>query len=391
MAAQRKVRVMTIVDAIGIRGGGETLARQIVQGLDPERFERSLCVTRWEADEEYEGALEELRAADVEFIGLNRGSRFDPRPWRQVLDRLRADQVDILHTHKFGSNVWGALLDARAPAPVFVAHEHTWSYSGRPIRRLLDRRLIAGRADAFVAVSNEDRRKMIEVEKIPPERIRVIPNGTALKAAGADAGLAIRRELGLWRDQPVVVAVALLRRQKALHVLIEAAVILRRRFPDLAVLVVGDDGAAERAESKRLLELVRKANAGETVRFLGHRDDIAEVLAAGDIAVLCSDYEGSPLVLMEYMEAACPVVATRVGGVPDIVLDGETGILVPPQDADRLAVAIAGLLQDPASARAMGEAGRRRRREQFDLSRTVQRVEGLYEELYARAGARSAR
>jgi glycosyltransferase involved in cell wall biosynthesis len=327
----------------------------------------------------------------VEFIGLSRDARLDPRPWRQVLDRLRAGQVDVLHTHKFGSNVWGALLDARAPVPVLVAHEHTWSYSGRPIRRFLDRQLIARRADAFVAVSNEDRRKMIEIEGVPHEKIRMIPNGTDLKAAGPDAGPAIRRGLGLKPDQPVVAAVALLRKQKALHLLIEAAVTLRKRFPDLAVLMVGGEEPGEAAEPARLRDLVGEADIGDAVHFLGNRDDVAEILAATDIAILCSDYEGSPLVLMEYMEAACPVVATRVGGVPEIVVDGETGLLVPPGESDRLAEAIARLLEDPGSARAMGEAGRRRRRDEFDLSRTVREVEALYEELYARAGAGSAR
>jgi glycosyltransferase involved in cell wall biosynthesis len=391
MAAHTKLRVLTMVDGIGIRGGGETLARQITQGLDPERFERSFCVTRWKPDQEVEGALEELRGDGVEFIGLSRESRLDPRPWRQILDRLRDGRIDVLHTHKFGSNVWGALLDRRAPARVFVAHEHTWSYKGQPIRRFLDRRLIASRADAFIAVSNEDRRKMIEVEGIPPERIRLIRNGIALQAAGPAAGQAIRSELELKPDQPVVAAVALLRRQKALHLLIEAAVILRKRFPDLAVLLVGGEEPGEAAEPARLKDLVREADIGDAVHFLGHRDDVAEILAAVDVAVLCSDYEGSPLVLMEYMEAACSVVATRVGGVPDIVVDGETGLLVPPGDPDRLAEAIARLLEDPASARGMGEAGRRRRRDEFDLSRTVREVEALYEELYARAGAGSAR
>jgi glycosyltransferase involved in cell wall biosynthesis len=290
--------------------------------------------------------------------------------------------VDILHSHKFGSNVWAAGLTTLARPPVFVAHEHTWSYSGDRLRILLDRRLIAPRADALVAVSRDDQRKMVEIERIPPEKTRFIPNGIDLEPPPKDAGKRIRRELGLGVDQPVIGTVATLRAQKALDVLIEAALILREEFTDLAVLVAGgaDPQAAE--EAARLEALVARLGVGETVRFLGPRDDVPSLLAALNVAVISSDYEGSPLSAMEYMEAELPVVATRVGGIPDIVVDGETGLLVPPRDPVAIATAVTRLLAEPELARRMGEAGRRRRRAEFDLSATVRRVEQLYEELY---------
>ena len=109
---------------------------------------------------------------------------------------------------------------------------------------------------------------------------------------------------------------------------------------------------------------------------------MADILAAMDVAVLSSDHEGSPLSVMEYMEAARPVVATNVGGIPDLVVE-VTGILVPPRDPTALAAAISGLLDDPDLRRRLGEAGRARRRSEFDISNTVRRVEDLYEELYA--------
>jgi glycosyltransferase involved in cell wall biosynthesis len=376
-----KLRVLTVVDGIGKYGGGESLARAITAGLDKSRFEATFCVTRWEASPEFSGALAELDAAGVRFVGLERGGRLDLRPWGAVLRMLRGG-VDILHSHKFGSNVWAAGLTTLARPPVFVAHEHTWSYSGNRLRVMLDRRLIAARADAFIAVSRDDQRKMVEIEGIRPEKTRFIPNGVDLEPPPPDARKRIRRELGLGVDQPVIGTVAILRSQKALDVLIEAARLLREELPDLAVLIAGGHDPNEADEAVRLEAL--SAQSGGPVRFLGLRDDVPSLLAALDVAVISSDYEGSPLSAMEYMEAALPVVATRVGGVPDIVVDGETGILVPPRDPAAIAAGVARLLSEPDLARRMGEAGQRRRRTEFALSATVRRVEQLYEELYAR-------
>jgi glycosyltransferase involved in cell wall biosynthesis len=377
------LKVLTLVDGIGTYGGGESLAREITQRLDPARYEPTYCVTRWEPRPENRPALDELDAAGVEFLGLKRAARADPRPWGPILQRLRRGQVDILHSHKFGSNVWAAFLSRLSRPPVFVAHEHTWSYTGNRTRAFLDRSLIAASADAFVAVSRDDQRKMVEIEGVPAEKIRFIPNGIELEPAPEGARAEVRAQLGLGPSQPVVGTVATLRSQKALDVLIESALILRREFPDLVLLIVGGGAATEPGEGSRLRELAAKRGMSEHVQFLGLRDDIPSVLAAFDVAAISSDYEGSPLSVMEYMEAARPVVATRVGGVPDIVVDGETGILVPPRDPQALAGGISRLLSDPDLARRMGEAGRRRRRTEFELSETVRRIEQLYDELYA--------
>ena len=383
-AVRSKLRVLTLVDGMGNYGGGESLARAITTGLDTSRFDPTFCVTRWEPSPDFSDALAELDQAGVRFVGLKRRGRFDLRPWGIVVRMLRGG-VDILHSHKFGSNVWAAGLSTMARPPVFVAHEHTWSYSGDRLRMLLDRRLIAARADALVAVSRDDQRKMVEIERIPPEKTRFIPNGIELEPPPAGAGELVRQELRLGAGQPVLGTVATLRPQKALDILIEAAMKLREELPDLVLLVAGGADPNFAEEAVRLEALVDRLGAGDTVRFLGLREDIPSVLAALDVAVISSDYEGSPLSVMEYMEAALPVVATRVGGVPDIVVDGETGFLVPPRDPGAIAAAVTRLFAEPDLAKRMGEAGQRRRRAEFDLSATVRRVERLYEELYAGA------
>jgi glycosyltransferase involved in cell wall biosynthesis len=382
---------MTMVDGIGTYGGAESIAREIVQRLDPDRYERTLCVTRWEPLDEYSTALDELDEAGVAFTGLERRSRFDLGPWRRLIADMRERSFDVLHAHKLGSNFWGALVAPRARVPVFVAHEHTWSFEGSRLRVEIDRRWIAPRADAFVACSRDDRRKMIEVEGIPPAKTRFIPNGIpAPEPPPPGGGERVRRELGIPPDAPVIGVVATLRRQKALDVLIEATTALRPEFGGLTVLIAGGPDLREPSEPDRLADLARSRGVADAVRFIGRRDDVPAVLAALDIGVLTSDYEGSPLSVMEYMEAGLPVVATAVGGVPDIVLDGRTGLLIPPRDPAALAGAVGEVLRDPGRAREMGASGRRRRREEFDISRTVEAVQELYEELYAQGGRASA-
>ena len=371
----RRLRVVTLLDAIGVSGGAERMAREILRGLDPERFERTLCVSRWSADQESDPAVAKVLAglgdAGVRFIGLPRRSTADLAAWRPLLSVLRQERVDILHSHKFGSNVWAAILGPLAGTPVVIAHEHTWSFEGQPLRKFLDRRLIAPRVNAMLAVSSEDRRRMIEIEGISPEKVIFVPNGISTPAptSGAD----VREELGVDPDAPVVGTVCVLRPQKALEVLIDAAQPLARQFPDLRVLIVGSGPEADALEQR-----IEQRGLTETVKMIGRRRDIPDVLRAFDVGVSCSDFEGMPLSVLEYMEAGLPVVATRVGGVPDLISAGEQGLLVEPRDAGGLAAAIAELLSDPTRAAAMGNSGRRRRRAEFDLGRTVAEIERIY-------------
>jgi glycosyltransferase involved in cell wall biosynthesis len=375
-----------MVDGIGSAGGGEGIAKEIATHLDPARFDVSFCATRWVPGPEAEPALAELQAAGVDFHGLERGSRFDLRPWRRLVAAARGRGVDVLHTHKVGSNVWGALLSPLLGDPVFVAHEHTWSYEGNPRRVFLDRELIGRRADAFVAVSREDQRRMVEVERVPPAKTRFIANGIP-PFPPADPDRDVRAELGLGAGQPVVGVVATLRPQKALDVLLRAVPLVREEIPAAAVLIAGGGDEVGGPEEQRLHAVAAELGLGDELRFLGERSDVPDLVAAFDVAALSSDYEGSPLSVMEYMEAGKPVVATRVGGLPDLVEDGVTGLLVDPQDPAALAAALVAVLRDPERAARMGAAGRERRRDRFSIEATARNVGDLYEELFAAKSA----
>lgn len=375
------IRVVVMIDTLIEPGGGERLAVENAVLLNNDRFERSLCITRWddrlERMEPARSLLARLAEGDVRVIKLRRSYKADVAAWRPLLRLLRDENVDVLHAHMFGSNVWGAILGRLAHVPAIVAHEHIWAYNSRGLRPFLDREVIARFSNAFVTVSEESRRLMIEHERIHDRDIVVIPNGIASLPAGD--GARVRAELGIARDAPVVGSVGNLRAQKAYEVLIEAAVRLRRSSgPDLRVLIAGE--GPERPALERLID--ERGLAG-TVLLLGMRSDVPDILAALDVAVCCSDYEGSPLAVMEYMDAGLTVVATRVSGLPDVVVDEETGLLVPPRDPEALAAAIARLLGDADARKTFGARGRELRRELWNLDTWIRRIEELYERLLA--------
>jgi len=376
----RRIKVVTLVDYLTFSGGAESLALLVATRLNPERFESIMCVSRFPAPAGLKlgdldlAAFEQLKRTELGFLPLERRRKVELRPWIKLARFLRRERVDVLHAHKFGSNVWGTIAGRAARVPVILAHEHTWSFQGQPMRRLLDRELIARGASKIIAVSRADQRRMTEIEQIDPDRIVFIPNGVG--PLPPPSGRDVRAELGIDPAAPAIGIVAVLRAQKAHDVLLRATSTLIARFPDLRVLIAGD--GPERASLERAAdELGVQAN----VLFLGDRTDIPDVLTALDLAVSCSDFEGSPLSVMEYMDAGLPIVATAVGGVPDLIVPGVHGLLVPAQDPPALAAAIAELLSDPERARTMGARARERRREEFDIDVQVRALEALYTDL----------
>jgi glycosyltransferase involved in cell wall biosynthesis/GT2 family glycosyltransferase len=381
-----RITVLTLIDNIGA-GGAERLACEIASRLDGARFRSVVCVTRMAPDDvarpDVRLALDRFRDAGVRVVGLDRRSRLSVSAWFPLLRLFRDERVDVVHAHKFGSNVWGTMFGRAFGVPAIIAHEHTWSFDGQRLRRLLDRHLVARGADLVVAVSAEDRRKLIEVSRIADASVVVVRNG--IGGAPARPG-AVRPRLGL--RVPVVVAVGVLRRQKAFDVLIRATSLLRRERPNVRTLIVGGPDKVEHDEPERLRRLVSELGLEDHVTMLGQRTDVFDILARADVAVCCSSFEGSPLAVMEYMEAGTPVVAARVGGVPELLEDGEHGVLVEPGDAGALAHAIAELLDDPARASAMAGRARERRRREFDIDTTVRRLEELYLETLGRSRRR---
>jgi glycosyltransferase involved in cell wall biosynthesis len=259
------------------------VARDQLVELDPKRFERVLFVSRApDPSDQRRAGRGGAAAAGVAVRFLKRRFKYDPLAWWPLFRALRRERIDVLHTHAFGQNAWGSVIGRLARVPVVIAHEHNWAFTGRALRPFIDRELIARCADAMIVVSREARRRMIEVERIPPQRLVLLPNG--IRALPPGDGRAIRAELGIGNDDPVTGTVCIMRPEKALDVLVRAAALVMADFPHLRVLIVGD--GTDRA---RLEAVVDQLGLEERVLLTGARPDVPDVLAAIDVAVLSSD------------------------------------------------------------------------------------------------------
>lgn len=365
--------MLTLIDLVQDFGGAERFALALATHLPRDRIEPWMCATR-EITPEAQQILDEH---GIPYIALERRTKRDVHRLAGLERLLRRERFDALHAHKFGSNLWGTLLGRLARVPVIVAHEHTWSYQGDPVRTWLDGRVIGRLATRFVAVSSNDARRMIELERVPSQKVVVIPAAIHLRRRAAESD--VRGELGLPADVPVVSTACLLRPQKAISVLLRAFALVHREIPEAHLVIAG--GGPCRIELERLAQ---ELGLGSRAHFLGGRDDVDSILAVSDIGALSSDWEGTPLFVAECLASGTPVVATAVGGLPDLVEDGVTGALVPPRDPFALADALTQLLKNPARRRLMGQAAARRARE-LTPEALAGRFADLYEELVREA------
>jgi glycosyltransferase involved in cell wall biosynthesis len=371
--SERRLKVLALVDAPTAGTGAERLAARVAARIDRSLFEPYLCASRRSSSPTLTDALTSLGVRTLE---LERSSRWDVASWLPLARLLREERVDIVHAHKFASNVWGTLIGRAARVPVIVAHEHSWQEDDPRYRIATDRWVIGNGADAMVAVSPEDRRRMLEIERIRPSRARYIPTGIP---APRLSGHNVRAEQGIPADAFVLGAVAVLRPIKALDLLVSAAAMLRPRHANLRLLIAGSG-----PDEARLRALAESLGVADIVTFLGSRADVADVVHAFDVAVCCSDAEGLPASVLEYMACGAPVIATRVGAIPHVIRHGETGLLVDPQDPEALAAAASRLLEDEVLRTAIAANARELQRSEFSIETMVRRLERLYVELFGK-------
>ena len=299
----------------------------------------------------------------------------DPAFGRVVEGFLTAHRVDAFHVHVgTGREDWdGARAARRAGVRAVVQTQHQpWLFRDhRKIARVLH---ALDPVDHVITVSQAQRRTYERIG-ISPQRLTTVPNGIRSRGPGLGR-LAARAALGLDPQQLVVLTVGRLTVQKGQRYLIDAVPALAARFPDLAVVVLGHG---------HLHEQLRAQAAGlgvaDRVHLPGHRTDARMLLDAADVFVLPSRQEGMPLAALEAMDAGLPVVATRVIGTTEVVADGATGLLVPPEDSAALAEAVGQLLADPALRERYGQAGRQRYREHFTSRRMAAQTLGVYEQV----------
>ena len=305
----------------------------------------------------------------------------DPLAVLELAGELRRLRPQLVHTHLIHADLHGAAAARRAGVAHLVSSRHnTDPFRRRAAVRWLDG-LALRRCDRVIAISTAVARFVVEIEGADPAQVCTVPYGVDPAALPPAARADARRALGLAGEAPVVGFVGRAIRQKGIDVLLDAFTLVLADHPAARLVVVGDGPLRPALERH-----ARRIGLGGTVEFAGWIDGAAALMPACDLVVIPSRWEGFGMVALEAMAAARPIVASRVDALAEIVLDGSTGILVPPEEPAALAGAISRLLGDPACAAALGAAGLERLRREYSVGRMVDATAAVYTELLAPPG-----
>jgi glycosyltransferase involved in cell wall biosynthesis len=371
----RPCRVVHIIPHL-LHGGAERMAVHVMTNLDPARFHVAAISLRRQDGTDLERILEK---EGIKVYYLGKGAGFDPRMFTRVYRALSEFRPDVVHTHVHVLRyALPALLAKRHPAVLHTVHniaEGEVEPRARWIQRLAFRAGIVP-----VSVAHEVAASVERMYGIPPGLVvqNCIPVSSYRNPKMSRAEW--RQRAGFREDQVLLGCIAQFRPQKNHVLLLEAFAAGPARQAN-AHLILAGRGETEEAAKRRTAEL----GISSQVHFLGLREDIPEVLGAIDAFVMASDFEGSPLAVMDAMAAGLPVATTRVGGVPEILDSGKEGIVVAAGDARSLADAMLVLTENPEMRRRMGAAGADRASKSLDLPIMA----GEYAKIYARLFAQS--
>lgn len=373
------IRIAFLIERLNAAGMARDLA-DLCTHLDRQRFAPMVIVL-------HEPSLldETLRAAQVpvHYAGCS-GPPLGPHNLRVLLRLgrlLRREQVRIVHGSHYWSSIY-AVLAARIAGARVVTNRIDLGFcaTGPALRWAINMSNLA--ADAVIANCQAVRNAVLRRELWTAGKLRLIYNGCDCARAASGSASADRRLLGLPAEGPLILNVANLHPHKRQDWLLQAAPAVLARIPGAVFVCVGKD----MGQGAYLRGLARQLGIERSVVFTGPRSDVPALLALAAVGTLSSETEACSNTLLEYAAAGLPVVATRVGGNPEIVADGVSGYLVPPGDSAALAARLCELLEQPGRARAMGAAGRARVESRFNLARVV----AEYEELFAGLAATAA-
>ncbi len=372
-----KTKIIWMIDSLG-HGGAERLTLAILERFDRKRFDLRVCALQERGGNP---VAKDLQNAGIPVDLLNIPTLRHPANLFKITSYLRRHQPQLIHTQLEFSIILGSLAAKLMGIPC-VSTLHTldnpqerrayWRYRVT----LAALKYLCNRS---IGVSETTRLHHLRDGQIPSEKIITLYNGIDLsvyKNPTPKARLKKRKELGLSPHSIVAVTVAVLREPKGIQFMLQAMTQLRETHPSLQYLIVGDG-----EHGPTLKEMTRNLNLEGQVIFAGQRTDIPEILPVGDFFVLPTLTEALPTVLMEAMAAHKAIIASKVGGVPEMIQDGVNGRLLPPGDVSALVTACAQLADDSALRNAWGSAGHAICQEKFNIERQILALEHLYASL----------
>ena len=369
----QKIRLLHLIDQLG-DAGAETLLYNFATGMDWSRFDLHVCALRpWSPPQ----IVPALRALGCTVTELDQHHAYDLPILLALIRYVRHHQINLIHTHLLASDVMGRLVGQITGVPVVsTIHNGRVDLEREPRHRQWMERWSARLwSRRLIVVSALLRDEIVDWFGLPRRRVVVIPNAANTSRFQPQPGFdpqPIKQEL-LGGDYRMVANVARLVPQKAQQFLIEAAAQLADTHPDVRYVLVGGGPLGD-----EMLALADRLGIAGRIIVTGIRSDVPAILAASDVFVLSSLWEGMPISLLEAMTAGCPAVATDVGGVGQLLQQGVTGLLVPPADAAALAAAIRECLDNPSAAQRRASAAARQIAQHYTLTAMVRKWEAVY-------------
>ncbi len=365
---RRRHKLLFFIWALEV-GGAERFLVELVQGLPKTHFEvKVVCIARkgiWAHSLERDG---------IEVSCLNKRTGFHPTILPRLMSLIRREKPDLVNTYLWTADLWARLAAILTHVPCILVTEQNVDVWKRWYHRWIDRLLFLY-TDYVICVSDQVADFYRREFRLPSRKLRIIPNAISLSPFSREPySLVFRESLDDDTSHFLYACIARLHPQKGHEVLLQAVrLLLNQGYTSFSVLLVGEGPLTD-----RLRELAASMGLDPWVTFLGVRQDIPRILRHVDAFVLPSLYEGLPLSVIEAMAAELPVIATRVGGTSQIVRDGHTGLLVPPNDPSSLANAMRTLLLNSAAAKRMGRNGRFLVHQFYSIESAAQATEDLF-------------
>jgi len=377
-----KKRILYVIDGIEF-GGGERVFAQLLNGLPEDRFEPYL------ASAPNDAFLKNIKSKNLVFYPVDFSNRFNPLPLMRLYRIVKSQRIDIVHSQGARADFFARIAAKLAKVPIIIStvqmlvEGYNVGYLKRFLYQTFDR-FSERFVDYFLVVSSVLKENMIEVHGIPPDKIIKIYNGIETdyyKPVGnEEMRYKIRREFAVNDSDILIASLGRLVWQKGFEYFLHAIPEILREIPDARFILVGDGPL--RPELERLaVEL----GEGDKIIFAGYRSDVRDVLAALDIVVIPSVLEGFPMITLEAMAMAKPIVAAKIDGITEQITDGINGILIPPKDSSAIAQAIIRLINDRESGKKLGLAARKKVEQEFSVEKMVSETEKVYSSL-PRAG-----
>jgi glycosyltransferase involved in cell wall biosynthesis len=368
------MRVVHLSKVTGI-AGSESHLLMLLPGLAGQGIDVTMIMLEDPA-RRAEDFYEAMAVCGIAVERMAIGSHIDPTLTGRLAKTFDRLKPDIVHTHLIHADLYGMAAARRAGVRGKVSSRHNDNpFRRNPLIRLANRRAMR-RADRVITISEALNRFVREVEGVPAEKVTTIHYGMSPPDFPANARDEGRRRFGCGSDAPLIGMFGRLIEQKGVDTLLEAFKQVRQTVPDAALLIVGDGN--RRAELEALTE---RLGLGEAVTFAGWVPQAYNLMPACDLIAMPSRWEGFGLVALEAMSCARPLIASRVSALPEIVVEGETGLLVPPDDPAALAEAITSLLSDRSLAARLGQAGCERLANHFSVDKMIQGTLSVYEDV----------